>query len=329
MDNDKSAIERRISRIEALISILFVSDADIYFSDGNKFRYVIEPILGSEYSGRELINQIYGFIDEEKITLRSKEIADRIKIFEKRLKDVELKSGVVPINVISNLTERLIEMDSNLKGSIVSANSRITTLFNLHDSLQIELHTYLIGQSFGIDIDEYPMHRYIPIKIYLSESDPEAVEKISKAIEKLTETISFSITDDFPAEYGSWWKRWIAKSQEVVTRKEVIERFEKIERAIELKGIHEPQSIVDKNEAEGTAAMLNSLNDIDHAALLIGSVLLIKYKNDNNEYIVQARTLTPKEMIYLEKNQQILSSPKNILSSLADFNQSFSLHPNE
>ena len=80
--------------------------------------------------------------------------------------------------------------------------------------------------------------------------------------------------------------------------------------------IQEPQSIVDKNEAEAAAVLLNAIDDVTNAAIQIGSLLVVKTLDANNSVAVRIRTLSSNEMIHLEKNQNLLTKPDHVLEEL-------------
>jgi hypothetical protein len=56
----------------------------------------------------------------------------------------------------------------------------------------------------------------------------------------------------------------------------VLERLEKIERAVELKGLGQPQAEIDKKQAAPVASLLKAVEKIPKAAIQAGSILLVK-----------------------------------------------------
>jgi hypothetical protein len=172
-------------------------------------------------------------------------------------------------------------------------------------------------QSLGIELKLIPLHRFIPLRVFLSKADSEQVANISKAIERVLTVFGFEFSDEFPEITGSWFKKWFAKTKEVITEPELSERLEKIERAIEIKGLHKPQSEIDKNQAEAIATLIKALEVVPNATINCGSILLVKTNDEKNDFCIQARTLTQKEMVCLEKNQNILKSPHDVLEKLS------------
>jgi len=123
------------------------------------------------------------------------------------------------------------------------------------------------------------------------------------------------VADEFPEIRGSWFKKWFARSKEVLSQPEVIERLEKIERAVELKAIDKPQADVDDKQAGAIAKLIKCLDKVPNAAVQAGSVLVVKLTT-NNVPMIQARTLSQHEMIELENNQLLLQNPAEVLGKL-------------
>ncbi len=187
-----------------------------------------------------------------------------------------------------------------------------------HNDLQAELHMYLSLTSLGIDTRDIPLRRYIPVRVYLSESNE--AELGAKALNAILDRLDLSVSDISPVETGSVWQKFFAKTNEVATQPEIAERLQKLERAIDIQGLHQPQSQVDKNEAEAISAIISALDKVSSAAIQVGSVVIIKLPDSDGNSCIQARTLSQRELILLEKNPLLLKEPKNVLDLLADFN---------
>jgi uncharacterized protein YjbI with pentapeptide repeats len=160
--------------------------------------------------------------------------------------------------------------------------------------------------------------RLLPIRVYLSEGEPAQALGVENSIHLLANIFGFEI-EDLPAERGSWFKSWFLKTKEVLSREDVVERLQKLERSVELELLGTKQAIIDKNQAEAVATLLQALQSQTSAILQIGSLLIIKCTADGKAQIF-SRTLTQKEMIFFERNQHLLCQPSNILQVLSDFN---------
>ncbi len=243
--------------------------------------------------------------------------------FSQRLTDVERKTDET-LSLIEELRTKVNEQSSTLQAKVNTAAENIE--FQLasfrveHSGLKQDVHGFLAIQSLGLDLSDIPLPRFVPIRVYLSDADPRRIRNVSNAVRHLTETFGFTISDEFPDESGSWWKKWFVRSKEAVTQPEVVERLKKIERAVELQGLYKPQSEINKNEAEAVATILKAIESVPTAAIQAGAILLVKTSNSLNGPCIQVKTLTQRELIHLEKNQKLLTSPQDIFSKLSELN---------
>jgi hypothetical protein len=180
-----------------------------------------------------------------------------------------------------------------------------------------DAQSFLTLMSFGIDPNTSETARYMPIRVYLSEDDPSLVSDVSRRIADYSEALGLEFIDELLSSRGSWYKRWFARTKEALSRDEVVRRLEKAERAIELVALHKEQALVDRNQAEAAARLIESLANVPNAACQIGSILVAKV-TDATGTRVFTRSLTPQQMIFLERHQAILSSPGNILQRLEE-----------
>ena len=210
---------------------------------------------------------------------------------------------------------------------IEQLQNEIKVLKTKTDMVQIETHSFLAIQALGLPADRVQSIRYVPIRAYIDQTPDGAIDAISAAISDVLSAYGFTFADEFPEIKGSWFKKWFAKSKEVLSQPEVAERFEKIERAIELKAIDNPQADADLKQASATAKLIKALDKIPTAAVQAGSVLVVKLTTPKGS-VIQARTLSQQEMVELENNQLLLQDPSEVLGKLtAACNSSRKLPP--
>jgi hypothetical protein len=217
---------------------------------------------------------------------------------------------------ITLLEQRLEFLINEVRRSHNELKQSYAGLRQSNNELQVELHTYLSIASLGIDMRDIPLRRFIPVRVYLSESDE--AELGTKALKAILDSLDLSISDVFPMETGSIWQRLFAKTNDVASQPEIAERLQKLERAIEIQGLHQPQSQVDKNEAEAISVIISALDKVSSAAIQVGSIVIIKLPDPGGNPCIQARALSQRELIHLEKNPHLLKEPQKILDRLTD-----------
>lgn len=321
MADNERILERRLARLEALVSVLILFEGGLDYPETSELLYRLLREYPSDKEQSRLMRELY-------YLLRKRPFPSRFRDFINRLERAEGQWQELSVGY-SNLREQYQNVSSNLESleyvrhqqdmhdeQISSLRKDIGRMSENQSILQNELHTYLIARSLGLDPDNMSLHRFVPINIYVDEYSEKSIDRISKALSDYARQIGFEFSDDFPPETGSWYKRWFAKTKEGLTHDEVIQRLKKAERALELATLHKHQASVDKDQATGAAELIKSLENTPNAACQIGSLLIVKVTDKKAGACVQVRTMTPSEMILLEKNKDLLKDPKNILDGL-------------
>jgi len=204
--------------------------------------------------------------------------------------------------------ESLLRQVANLQNEIriLKANT---------DTVRVETHSLLAIQALGLPTERVRSTRFVPVRAYIDQTPEGAIDTISAAIADVLSAYGFTVADEFPEIKGSWFKKWFARSKEVLSQPEVIERLQKIERAVELKAIDMPQAGVDEKQASAIAKLIKCLDKVPNAAIQAGSVLVVKLTTTKGP-VIQARTLSQEEMVELENNQLLLQDPAEVLNKL-------------
>jgi len=293
-------LNRKLKRLELLVLALVASDGS--GPDGD-----IEEIFRRFFRDRDEFRddrEFYHFFEH--------------LMFESRKSGSDLRDSVHHLEkLVDESQHKFIHQTEH---SEIRFRELVDNMRELEDNLKTankELHHYLIFQSFGDEAKNISLDRFIPVRVYLSDDKQDDIEKITNAVDGLLDAFGFQFSDDFPAEKGSWWKTWFAKSKDVITQPEVTDRLEKIERALDVKGLHKPQAEVDKAQAEAIAILTASVKEIPNVAIQAGSILLVKVTDGSGDPSLQVRSLSTKELIFLENNQHLLCKPETVMQSLS------------
>lgn len=296
---DLEALRRRVAVLEAMLETILGADVawselDADFPSSRKYR---------KDRSRRPSDQMYYLIDRY---YHRRERAffltlDRIE---------ELRS------VQSGMARELAEMGKVAANQAEQTKREIASLDALTRSGAAELHQWLAIQTLGLTAHETRVTRYLPMRAYLSDIPENGLGALTDAIDRFIETFGFEVSDEFPEVRGSWFKKWFVRTKEAASQPEVAERLAKVERALEMKGLGTPQAEIDSKQAGAIAALITSLVNVPSAAIQVGSILFLKLTIDG-QAVVQARTLTQRELIVLENNQDLLNSPTTIMTKLA------------
>jgi len=214
------------------------------------------------------------------------------------------------------IDRRRMNEEPSVLGQLEEIRSDIDKLKSKTRSIETDAHALLAIQALGLPTDEVRLTRYLPIRAYIDETPTGAIGAVSSAVAEVLKAFGFTVADEFPEIRGSWFKKWFAKSKDVVSQPEVRDRLEEIERAVKLRGIERPQAEVDDIQASAIAKLIGVLDNVPNAAIQAGSVLVVKLTTPSGP-VIQARTLTQEKMVALENNQLLLQDPANVLGRLS------------
>lgn len=287
----KETLASRVSRLERLLALAVAEDYDF-------------ARQSQEHKGNEEARRAYSGM------LRRYALRERSRWGELTAR-------------LASLESRLAEVDDRSKSARSTLNADVQALSSETERLSKDAAEWLSVLSLGVDARELKLTRFIPVRLHLVEGPPANAQRLTEAVAFFLDAIGFDISDEFPAELGSWIKRFFAKSQEVMSQPEVAQRLEKVERALQLRGLDAPQAEVDSKYVEGTAKLIEASAGVDHAAIQIGSLLFIKTKHPAGGSIVQVLKLNQDQLLALEKNQAWLNTPEDIVRRLGACDPAF------
>jgi len=151
--------------------------------------------------------------------------------------------------------------------------------------------------------------------LYLDTDNFKQAQKVFDAYLHFAEYIGFDVSDKGEFFQGSWIRKGIALVTQVMNSNEAKLLYEKGQKAIELAAIEKAQSEVNKNNAEAAAAFLSSVKDVPNVAAQFGSLVVIKLAIDGSPQ-VETYVLTTEQLLYLEKNPQVLNQPHKLMEQL-------------
>lgn len=268
---------------------------------------------------------------EEKLSILIKELDlsfNEIKTYqEKQLHDLKLIMGSPKLleryfHLQSEANEEIRYLTKTLESSQRQTNFFFNEIVN-KKSLNSEVHSKILSRFDLISVQDkdfeiVPAVRYLHIEIYLDSNEQESIATFESQLNIFLSELGFISDYEVFERKGSWWKKLFAKSKDFLTSSEVKERLEQVEHAIRLKTIEEVQSKVDKNQADGIAALLKAAESSQNVAFRVGSLIAIKTIDGEGNAITYGTTLTPNEMIYLQKNPTLIRNPKKLMEYLND-----------
>lgn len=224
--------------------------------------------------------------------------------------------------IITHLNARISALEENLEAVNLKLESQakyenqlnfIEKEFLNHEEKlrELDFQNLLKPENQNLSIQ-----RMFPIKIYLSNSKAET--KVLLALKEIAEEGNFSVEAILPPVYASFFQDLWGKSKDAITHPEMIERFEKIERALELEKIEKQQAEVTLSAASAFKTLHEAMKETKEGVMYLGSIIYIKFVDVDGETRVFSMSLSQKQIIMLNNNPQILKNPGKVLDFLTE-----------
>lgn len=181
------------------------------------------------------------------------------------------------------------------------------------DGASDELHlTYLLADRRRRIIQPVVTSTAVPVSVYLDSANN--ANEIELAVVELLDYFGVEIVERKPPITGSWFGLMLGRFKRALSTDQAEEIIARVERAMTVRLLDQPQADVDAKQAEAVAHLMNSLENQPSACIQIGSIFLIKVDGT-----VVVRNLSPRELSFLTSNQTVLSSPGDVLAALEKF----------
>lgn len=148
------------------------------------------------------------------------------------------------------------------------------------------------------------------VSIYVKDDDLSAADALIDAIAEIYRLGGASMVALGPIQKGSWFQQFKLKVIQAKNSEEGRRLLAKSELAIQAAALDEPQSRANVNNSAAVSNLINAIQNIDSFITLTGSILLVKYMDEAGKIHVRSKTLSASELIWLERNQDILRSPE-------------------
>ena len=151
--------------------------------------------------------------------------------------------------------------------------------------------------------------RTMPIAVYLS-SEVNASE-VELAVVGLLDQVDVDITEALPPVISSWFGLMLGRLRHWSSSAQAEEVAARIERALTVRLLEQPQADVDAKQAEAVARLMTALEKQESACIQVGSLFLLKVDGT-----LVVRNLTPGELSFLARHPSTLATPRQVLDVL-------------
>lgn len=148
------------------------------------------------------------------------------------------------------------------------------------------------------------------VSVYVKDDDLSAADALIDAIAEIYLLGNATLVAFGPIQKGSWFQQFRLKILRAADSEEGRRLLAKSELAIQAAALDEPQSRANINNTAAVSSLISAIQNIDTFITLTGSILLVKYTDKDGKVHVRSKTLSASELIWLERNQDILRSPE-------------------
>ena len=188
------------------------------------------------------------------------------------------------------------------------------------DRIQDNLYGFMSDVSMGLRPSKSKIHRYVPVRFYFSDMPKDKVADFYKALHSFLEAFELQpALGNYNPRFGSFWEDVKGVTWKRLTREQLEEKLQELEDTVRFHTQELPQSQIDKNKAEATAALLSQLPPDAYGAFQAGTLLILKDFTDDGKPTIQALTLSAMQVMKLNRNPHMIhTTPKLLLELLAE-----------
>ena len=228
------------------------------------------------------------------------------------------------VKSVEALENRIRELEQEENSELARERARLARLWEVYEvqekelvRLQLVEHgsvpprewdeatlQVLVGASFGANPWPSAFRRVVPVAVYLPRGGHSQLAVVREAVSKVV--VDCGLLWEASTVYGSIFQRWWLQDGKSRTGEELRKMMEETRRALELAALHKPQAEADRNQAEGAAALIKSLERENEAVVLIGSILILKLTT-NGASRIMTRTLSQTELMEIQSTPGRLS----------------------
>ena len=178
--------------------------------------------------------------------------------------------------------------------------------------LQNSFSEYISFNSLNSDYKKRPLLRHVPVISYFDTKDPDVLMACQKTLIHLMKAAGFEISSHENITHGI--SEYITKSTEQMTLVQLYERIDQIADCVDNRPCKKAEL------AQVRLLLEESTANINRWAIKMGSLLILKDKfNEEEGAKIISRKLSISGLIHLDKNPELLRSPKRLIEKINCF----------
>jgi len=204
--------------------------------------------------------------------------------------------------------KKISDLQANFKEEVARLKDQIYILQNSYTE-------YISFNSINTDYKNRLLNRHIPIVSYIETGNKDLSQKADHAFDRIIDIAGFVFFN--PSNDHKKFNQSMAKSKEPITLKDVYHCVDRIGAAFT--AVSKGQHYDDIEMVDAVKFFIDSTNEISNIIIKLGSLLLVKMNNGQNQVELHIRKLSISGLIHVDKHPELLREPEKLLHELNSF----------
>lgn len=177
--------------------------------------------------------------------------------------------------------------------------------------LQNAFHEYVSFNSINSDYKKRKLHRYVPVVSWFETTDQNESINCHNVVIKLTKHVGLNAYSHEQTQLG--YNEFMTRTREEMSTREMYDIIDQIQDCFNLKPCKNPELGATREN------LMEVTENISNFTLKIGSLLIIKYtdEDENSRYVVKKLSISG--LIHLDKNPRLIIHPRQLMDEIQYF----------
>jgi phosphoenolpyruvate carboxykinase (ATP) len=177
--------------------------------------------------------------------------------------------------------------------------------------LQNAFHDYVSFNSINTDYKKCNLHRYVPVISWFGTKDQNEGTNCYNAVLKLAQTVGLEAHRHTEKEIG--YNEFMTSSRDEITVEKVYEIIEDLYKCFSHKPCKNPELIMSMQN------LMEVSEHVEQLVIKIGSLILIKYKDQDEKSHFLVKKLSISGLIHIDKHPHLVKDPVQLVEEIQYF----------
>ncbi len=177
--------------------------------------------------------------------------------------------------------------------------------------LQNAFHDYVSFNSINSDYKKRKLHRYVPIVSWFDTESQDVSTDCHNAVIQITKDVELVAYSHEETELG--YNEFMTRTKQELSTKEMYDIIDNIKDCFEKKPCKNTALLDSKDN------LLKATLQVDNFVIKIGSLVIIKYLDEDENHQFVVKKLSISGLIHLDKNPELIKIPAKLVEEIQYF----------